>query len=116
MSTQPPQTKTVSATEAQNNFGELSKWVAKENRIVYIQNNRTSEKLGLVSEKYVKEAEQLKDKERRLQALEKLEQLRKEISANLTDEECKVISEEVDEAFREVIDEKIAKGEIKYIQ
>lgn len=95
MSSQKTQTKTVTSTEAQNNFGELSRWVAKENRIVYIQNNRTKEKISMISEKHLTELENLRERERRREILKQLEALRAnvqerihaKVGRGLTDEE-----------------------------
>ena len=98
--------RVVSSSEAQNNFGAMMQWVKENNEEVVVE-RRGKPTAVLISYEEYKTLSQLKEQERKRQAFERMEMIRRQIAQRNQD-----LSEE--EAYRlagfseEVIQETLA--------
>jgi prevent-host-death family protein len=106
-------TKTVTAKDAQNNFGSLTRWVL-ENQGRLVVENRGKPAVVIISPQEDKENRRMREMQRRREALERLRQLRARVRAqneDLTEEQADRLA---DELVRESIESLEKKGKIRY--
>ena len=84
--------RVVSSSEAQNNFGAMMQWVEENNEEVVVE-RRGKPTAVLISYEEYKTLSQLKEQERKRQAFERMEMIRRQIAQRNQD-----LSEE--EAYR----------------
>jgi len=105
--------KTVSASDAKTRFGEMIAW-AGENQDDVIIESRGRPKAVIISFKEYQNVLEQRERARREEILNQLEQLRSKVSScnqDLSEEDALALG---DRFTREVIDEMIAEGKIKY--
>ncbi len=105
--------KTVTATEAKTNFGAMMDWTVTEKDQIIVQSHGQPKAVIINYNEYTRFAE-MKEKERRQQALKDLEALREKVRArnqDLTDEQADYLA---DRFVRDVVQDMIAEGKIKY--
>ncbi len=105
--------KTVTATEAKTNFGAMMDWTVTEKDQIIVQSHGQPKAAMINYDDYTRLVE-LKEKERRQQALKDLEALRERVRAknqDLTDEQAMALAARF---TRDVVVDMIAEGKIKY--
>ena len=106
--------RVISASEAKNRLGSAMDWVLQNGDEIIIENHGTPSVVLIPFAEY-ETMKRLREQERRREALEQLRVLREEVRAQnqdiTTDEQAMEIA---DRFVREVIDDMIAEGKIKY--
>ena len=105
--------RTVSASEAKNEFGGIMAW-AQKNKDDVIVENRGQPNAVIMSFEAYKQVLELREKARREDALARLERLRARVRArnqDLTDRQAEAIAGELS---REAVEKMIQKGKISY--
>lgn len=105
--------RTISASEAKNRLGSVVSWVL-ENQDEVIVESRGAPTVVIMTYKEYEEIKALKERERRQQALERLRKLRADVRArnqDLTDEEADALA---DRFVRDVIDDMVNEGKIRF--
>ena len=106
--------KTVSATEAKNNFGAVIEWATQNQGDVVVVKSHGEPKVVVMSFAEYEKVKEIKDKERRRQILKELEALRAESlerNKDLTPEE----GDELAERFsQELIEHLVRKGKVRF--
>ena len=105
--------KTVSASEAKVKFGSIMDW-AEQNKDEVIVESRGKPKVVIVAFAEYEKLAELREQYRRRIALARLEALAETIQArnqDLSEEEADALA---DQFTREVVEEMIAEGQIKY--
>jgi prevent-host-death family protein len=106
--------KTVSSSEAQNQFGELVSWIVS-NRGEVVVKRRGEPEIAMMPFSEYEEAKKLREQERRREAFERLKRVRERVQARVKD----TISEEEalqigDDLAREAIGSLVEKGKIRF--
>ena len=107
--------KAVSTTEAKNKLTALIAWV-RENQDEVIVESHGQPRAVIISFDEYENLKTLKEQQRRREALEQLERLRERVSArnsDLTEEQAMDIA---DRFVREVVDEIVEDGNVKFKQ
>lgn len=105
--------RTLSTTEAKNQFSAVVNSVADHDETVVVQQHGRP-KVAIISTGRLDEYEALADRERRQNALEQLRQLRKEVGArnqDLTEEQAMELATRF---VREVVEEMYDEGKLRY--
>ena len=105
--------RTVSASEAKTRFGEIMAW-ARENQDDVIVESRGRPNVVVISFEEYQRVVDLREKARREEILNRLERLSERVRArnqDLSEKEALALG---DRFTREVIDEMIQEGKIKY--
>ncbi|HET8628206.1 MAG TPA: type II toxin-antitoxin system Phd/YefM family antitoxin [Thermomicrobiales bacterium] len=105
--------KTVSASEAKNRLGALIGWVREHRDAVIVENHGQPRVVIPPIEEYA-DYEALKEQRRRQEALATMHRLQAEVSARNSDLTPEQADELADRFVREVIDDMIAEGKIRY--
>ena len=106
-------TKTVSATEAKNRFGTVLGWVTDGGDEVVVERQGRPQAVIIPFAEYQK-VQELRERQRRQEALEQVRRLRDEVSArnsDLTEEQAVALA---DRFVRDVIDDMVAEGKIRF--
>ncbi len=102
--------KTVSATEAKNNFGAVIEWTIQNKDDVVVVKSRGEPKVVVMSFAEYEKVKEIKDKERRRQILKELEALRAESlerNKDLTPEEGDELAIRFSRELRESLNRKM---------
>jgi prevent-host-death family protein len=105
--------RTVSATEAKNRLGSLMEWVSKNKDEVIVESHGEP-KVVVMSYAEYERIQRVKEEVRRREALAKLQRLRDEVSQrnrDLTPEEADALA---DRFVRDVIDDMVREGKIRF--
>ncbi|MFZ1755873.1 MAG: type II toxin-antitoxin system Phd/YefM family antitoxin [Caldilineaceae bacterium] len=105
--------KIVTATDAKTNFGAMLDWTVTEQDQIIVQSHGQPKAAILNYAAYTRYVE-MTEKERRQQALKDLEALRERVRArnqDLTDEQAMELAARF---TRDVVNDMIAEGKIKY--
>jgi prevent-host-death family protein len=105
--------KTVSAVDAERRFGELLGYVTEQGDEVIIERHGKPA-VVIISASAFEEVEALRDRLRRLEALERLRRLQEEVSArnqDLTEEQAIALSVEIG---REALQRLVERGEVTF--
>lgn len=105
--------KTVTATEAKTNFGAMLDWTVTEQDQIIVQSHGQPKAAIINYDDYTQYAT-LKEKNRREQAWQEMEALRKQVSARNTDLSEEEIDALADFITRDTINSMIADGKIQY--
>ena len=114
-STEGQMTRTVTTTEAKAKLSELLGWV-REHRDRVIVENRGEPSAVILSYHEFEELQQLREQQRRQEAIATLRRLRDEVRArngDLTDEQAEALAER---AARDTIDGLIERGQVRFQQ
>jgi prevent-host-death family protein len=105
--------KKVSASEAKNRLGAIMGWVVEHQDEVIIESRGEPTVVLMPFSEYEKTKE-LREQDRRRKALAQLESLRERVSARNQDLNEEQAMELADRFVREVIDEMVEEGKIKF--
>ena len=105
--------KKVSASEAKNRLGAIMGWVVEHQDEVIIESRGEPTVVLMPFSEYEKTKE-LREQDRRRKALAQLESLRERVSARNQDLNEEQAMELADRFVREVIDEMVEEGQIKF--
>jgi prevent-host-death family protein len=98
--------RTVSSSEAQNNFGAMLQW-AEENKDQVVIERRGKPAAVLIGYEEYQEIERLREQERKRRAFERLEEIRRQIAARTPDlsaEEAYRLAGFSEEVIREALE------------
>lgn len=105
--------RTVSATIAKNRLGALIDWVVRSKDEIIVE-SRGEPKVVLISFAGYEQIRRIKEQVRRREALAKLEELRQKVNVrneDLSEQEAEVLA---DRFVRDVIDDMVKEGRIRY--
>ena len=105
--------KTVTATEAKNRLGSLIEW-ALSNKDEVIVNSYGEPTAVIMPYQEYQTVRELREQARRKQALAQLEALREQVQTRNQDLTEEKATELADHLTREVVEELVEEGEIKY--
>jgi prevent-host-death family protein len=97
--------RTVSSSEAQNNFGAMIQWAKEHNEGVIVE-RRGKPAAALISYEEYEAMMQLKEEERKRNAFARMEKVRKQIAArnqDLSDEEAYRLAGFSEETIQEIM-------------
>lgn len=103
--------RTISATEAKHKLGEVMGWVRDTHDEVIIE-SRGEPKVVIMSYQEYEKLKEVKEQQRRVEIVARLEQLREQVRARNTDLNEEQTLELADRVVRETIDEMVAEGKI----
>ncbi len=106
--------KTVSASEAKNRLGALISWVLEHKDEVIVESHGEPKVVLLPFEEYA-EIQKIKEQVRRRQALAKLEALRNRVRAHNQDLNVPEADVLANRFTREVIEELVKEGKLRFI-
>lgn len=105
--------KTVSAREAKNKLGSVVSWVLEHQDDVIVE-NRGAPTVVIIPYTEYEKVQELKEQERRRQAIERLRKLRDEVMArnqDLTPEEGDALADEI---ARDAVNSLVEKGKVRF--
>ncbi|MDQ3250258.1 MAG: type II toxin-antitoxin system Phd/YefM family antitoxin [Chloroflexota bacterium] len=105
--------KTISASEAKTNFGTIVNWAVQKNEEVIIQ-SYGEPKAVIISFAEFQKLAQLREQERRRQALAAMEQLRTEVSARNQDLSENQVDALADQVVRQSVQNLLGKKQDAY--
>jgi prevent-host-death family protein len=111
--TQKDNKRTVSSSEAQNQFGELVNWIVN-NRGEVVVKRRGEPEIAMISFDEYKETQQIKEQWRRDEALAKLRKVRERVSARFKDMSQEEIDQIANDISREAVESLVKKGAIRF--
>jgi len=106
--------KTVSATEAKNNLGAVIEWAVQNKDDVVVVKSRGEPKVVVMSFAEYEKVKEVKEKERRREALETLRAIREkqlERNRDLTEEEADALA---DRFSHELVDDLAKEGKVRF--
>ncbi len=105
--------KTVSAREAKNKLGSVVSWVLANQDDVIVE-NRGAPTVVIIPYTEYEKVQELKEQDRRRQAIERLRKLRDEVMArnqDLTPEEGDALADEI---ARDAVNSLVEKGKVRF--
>ena len=107
--------RTVSASEAKNKLGSLMGWVRETHDEVIIESHGEP-RVVIMSFTEYEMTRQLREQKRRGDALERMRQLQREVSARNADLAPEQVEELADRFSRDFVDDLAKEGKIKFEQ
>lgn len=105
--------KTVTASEAKNRLGALLGWVVEHQDEIIVESHGEPKAVIVAFDEYEK-LSQLKERQRRQDALERMRELRAEVSERNQDLSEAAALELADRVVREVVDDMVAEGSLRF--